>query len=470
MDPSEICFLSIDEASHLIATKRISPVEVIDAHLARIEETDERLNSFITVLGEKALTEAKSAEREIQSGNRIGPLHGIPIGLKDLYNTKGIPTTAGSKILHDFVPETDAAVTQRFKQAGAIIIGKLQMHEFALGATSVNPHDGPAHNPWDLERMTGGSSGGPGSAVAAGQCMAAMGSDTGGSIRIPASLCGIVGLKPNFGRVSRYGVYPLCWSLDTAGPMTRTVRDAAIVLDAIAGFDPRDPSSSNRPVEDFSTTLEKGVKGLRIGIPKEYFYDVIDPEVAEAMCRSAGVLTVLGARVEDVSIPVLEQSLAISNTLLLTEAAEVHIEHLRQRADDIGEDVRGRLELGALTPASDYIKAQRARSVFNRQLEAAMETYDVLLAPTSPVGSPKISESSVQIGDKSVPALALLSRLTRPFNLNGVPAISIPCGFTSSGMPIGMQLAGRSFDEATVLRVAYAYEQATDWHTRRPPI
>ena len=470
MDQSEICFLSIDEASRLIATRRISPVEVIDAHLARIEETDERLNSFITLLGQEALMEAKSAEREVLSGNHISPLHGIPIGLKDLYNTKGIRTTAGSKILRDFVPETDAAVTRRFKEAGAIIMGKLQMHEFALGATSVNPHDGPAHNPWDLERMTGGSSGGSGSAVAAGQCMAAMGSDTGGSIRIPASLCGIVGLKPNFGRVSRYGVYPLCWSLDTAGPMTRTVRDAALVLNAIAGFDPRDPSSSNRPVEDFTAALEHGVKGVRIGIPEEYFYDVIDPEVAEALCEAAGVFSELGARVEEVSIPVLEQSLAISNTLLLTEASEAHIEHLRERADDIGDDVRGRLELGALTPASDYIKAQRARSVFNRQLEVAMDTYDVLLAPTSPVGPPRIDENTVQIGDKLVPALALLSRLTRPFNLNGVPTISIPCGFTSSGMPIGMQLAGRTFDEATLLRVAHAYEQATDWHSRRPPI
>ena len=470
MQSSDICFLSIAEAAELIAGKQLSPVELVNAHLERIDQTDGKLNSFITLLRDESIAAAKEAERAVQGGNHLGPLHGIPIGLKDLYYTKGVRTTVGSKILRDFVPETDAAVTERFRQAGAIIIGKLQMHEFALGATSVNPHDGPAHNPWDIDRVTGGSSGGSGAAVASGQCMGALGSDTGGSVRIPACLCGIVGLKPNFGRVSRYGVYPLSWSLDTVGPMTRTVRDAALVLNVIAGYDPRDPSSSNVPVEDFSAGLDDGVAGIRVGVPREYFYDVIDPEVKDAVVQAGRVLEDLGASVEEISIPVLEHSLPISGTILLTEAAEVHLGHLRDRPDDIGDDVRARLEAGALTPATDYIKAQRARTVFNREIAKTMRSYDVLLAPTGPIGAPKIGEAAVKVGGVEQPALSLLSRLTRPFNICGVPTVSVPCGFTSSGMPIGVQLAGRLFEEATVLRVAHAYEQATDWHTRRPPV
>ena len=470
MESTDACFLSIAEAASLIARGQLSPVELISAHLKRIEETDDRLNSFITLLKEESLAAARRAEREIRSGNHKGPLHGIPIGLKDLYSTKGVRTTVGSRVLRDFVPDTDAAVVERFAEAGAIIIGKLQMHEFAWGATSVNPHDGPARNPWDTERITGGSSGGSGSAVASGQCMGALGSDTGGSIRIPASLCGIVGLKPSFGRVSRYGVYPLSASLDTVGPMTRTVRDAALILNAIAGYDRRDPSSSDRPVEDFTESLGRGIEGIRIGIPKEFFFDVISSEAQDAVRRSANVLEGLGASVEEVSIPVLEHSLTISGTILSAEAAEVHIDHLRLRADEIGADVRARLELGALTPATVYINAQRARTVFNREIAKAFQQVDILLAPTTPTSAPRIEESVVRVGDGTEPVSTLLSRLTRPFNICGVPAVSLPCGFTSSGMPLGMQLAGRPFDEATVLRVADAYEQTTEWHARRPPL
>ena len=470
MESSEVPSLSIAEAAQLIASKRLSPVEVVNAHLDRIEGTEGRLNSFITLLREASMKAAKKAERAIQSGDYLGPLHGIPIGLKDLYYTKGIRTTVGSKILRDFVPNADAAVTERFKEAGAIIIGKLQMHEFALGPTSENPHDGPTHNPWDIDCITGGSSGGSGSGVASGQCMGALGSDTGGSIRIPASLCGIVGLKPNFGRVSRRGVYPLSWSLDTVGPMTRTVEDAALIMNVIAGHDPRDPSSSKRPTEDFAATLDQGVNGTRVGIPRNYFYEAIDPEVAEAVRSSARLLEGLGAQVDEVSIPVLDHSLSISRTILSAEAAEFHLGHLRDRAEDIGADVRARLEAGALTLAKDYIKAQRARTAFNRQMAKTMERFDLLLTPTVPIGAPRIGETTVRVGDRIEPAVDLLSRLTRPFNISGVPTISVPCGFTSSGMPIGMQLAGRPFEEATVLRVAHAYEQATDWHSLRPPM
>ena len=470
MEHSEICFLSIAETSELIAGKQISPVEVVNAHLRRINRTDDTLNSFITLLSEKSVAEANKAEQDIRSGNYLGPLHGIPIGLKDLFYTKGVRTTVGSKILQNFVPAYDATVTVKLEKAGAIIIGKLQMHEFALGTTSENPHHGSARNPWDIECVTGGSSGGSGSAVAAGQCMGALGTDTGGSVRIPSSLCGIVGLKPSFGRVSRYGVYPLSWSLDTVGPMARRVRDAALILNVIAGHDSRDTSSANRPAEDFTDTLGQEIKGLLIGIPREFFFDIIDPEVRNAVYQAAHVLEGLGASVEEVSVPVLEHSLTISSNILLTEAAEVHLDHLRESADDISADVRTKFEIGALTPATDYIKAQRARRVFNRKITETMLNYDILLAPTAPIGAPKLSETTVQVGSKTEPKLSLLSRLTRPFNICGVPTISAPCGFTSSGLPIGMQMAGRLFDEAAVLRVAYAYEQATDWHTRRPPI
>ena len=470
MDPSELVFLSIADAAELVAGRQLSPVEIVDAHLRRIDATDDSLNSFITLLRDESMAAAREAEGAIASGGHIGPLHGLPIGLKDLYYTKGIRTTMGSKIMGEFVPDADAAVTEHFREAGAILIGKLQMHEFALGATSENPHYGPAHNPWDTGRMTGGSSGGSGSAVASGQCMGALGSDTGGSVRIPASLCGIVGLKPTFGRVSRYGVYPLSWSFDTVGPMTRTVRDAALVLNAIAGHDSRDLSSSRRPTEDFAERLENGISGVRIGIPREYFFEKTEPQVTDAVREAASVLEGLGASVDEVSIPVLEHSQTISTPISQAEASQIHTEHLQDRAHDIGADVRGRLYQGALIPATDYIKAQRARTVYNARMAEAFQRFDALIAPTCPVGAPKLGERTVQVGDVAEPTLALLSRLTRPFNVSGVPTVSLPCGFTSYGVPIGLQIAGRPFEDAAVLRIAHAYEQATEWHKRRPPI
>ena len=470
MKPTDICFLTIAEASRLIASGELSPVEVTNAHLERIERKDGELNSFITLMRDEALASARRAEAEIRSGNYLGPLHGVPIGLKDLYYTKGVRTTVGSKIMGDFVPDFDAAVVERLRNAGAVIVGKLQMHEFAMGATSVNPHHGPAHNPWDVERVTGGSSGGSGAAVAASLCMGALGSDTGGSVRIPAALCGIVGLKPTFGRVSKYGVFPLSWSADTVGPMTRTVRDTAIMLSAMAGHDPRDPSSSDRAAEDYADALERDARGIRIGVPNEYFYDMIDPEVEEAVSQSGRVFEGLGCTVDEVSIPIIEHSVGISSPIMMVEAAEVHLDNLRHRADDISDGVRRRFEAGALIPAIEYVKAQRARALFNREIAKVFERFDILLSPTVPIPAPKIGEADLAVGERTEPVLGLLPRLTRPFNLCGVPTISVPCGFTSSGLPIGLQLAGRAFDEATVLRVAHAFEQATDWHTRRPPV
>ncbi len=468
MPTNDLHYLTISEAASLIESKQLSPVELVAAHLERIEQTDERLNSFITLLAEEATEAAAVSETEIQNGGYRGPLHGIPIGLKDLYYTKGVRTTVGSKIMRDFVPDYDAAVTERFRDAGAILLGKLQMHEFALGATSENPHDGPARNPWDTTRITGGSSGGSGSAVAAGQCMAALGSDTGGSVRIPASACGIVGLKPTFGRVSRVGVFPLANSLDTVGPMTRTVMDTAMVMNAIAGYDERDQSSANRADEDFTRLLNKDISGLRIGVPQDYFYDMIEEEVAAAVRRAAAVLEGLGAQVEECSIPALNDSISISGTILLTEAAEIHLDNLRRQPDDFGSDVRGRLEEGAMTPAVTYIAAQRARTEFNQAIAEAMKIYDVLLAPTTALGAPKLSENFVDVGGAHEAKLSIMPRLTRPHNICGIPTVSVPCGFTSEGLPIGMQLAARSFEDALALQVAHLYEQATEWHTRRP--
>ena len=470
MQTKDLHYLTIADAARLIESKRLSPVELVTAHLNRIAQTDDRLNSFITLLADEAVEAAAEAEGAIQRGEYRGALHGIPIGLKDLYYTKGIRTTVGSKIMQDFVPDYDAAVTERFRNAGATLIGKLQMHEFALGATSENPHYGPAHNPWDITRITGGSSGGSGSAIAAGQCMAALGSDTGGSVRIPASACGIIGLKPTFGRVSRHGVFPLANSLDTVGPMTRTVRDAAIVMNAIAGCDKRDASSANRPDEDFTRLLEQDISGMRVGLPQEYFYDVIDDEVSAAVQQAARILEGLGAHVEECSIPALNDSVSISGTILLTEAAEIHLDNLREHADDLDADVRRRLEEGAMTPAVTYIAAQRARASFNREISRAMRTYDILLAPTTAIGAPKIGDSMVEVSGVSEAKLAIMPRLTRPHNICGIPTVSVPCGFTSEGLPIGMQIAARAFKDAVALQVAYAYEQATEWHTRRPAI
>ena len=397
MQTNELHYLTVSDAASLIESGQLSPVELVEAHLERIEQTDERLNSFVTLLADEARSAAADAESAIQGGGYLGPLHGIPIGLKDLYYTKGIRTTVGSKIMADFVPDYDAAVTERFRDAGAILLGKLQMHEFALGATSENPHHGPARNPWDTTRITGGSSGGSGAAVASGQCMAALGSDTGGSVRIPSSACGIVGLKPTFGRVSRRGVFPLSNSLDTVGPMTRTVTDNAIVMNIIAGYDERDQSCANRPDEDFTRLLGQDISGLRIGVPQDYFYDLIDGEVQAAVQQAARMLESLGANVEECSIPALNDSISISGTILLTEAAEIHLDNLRERPDDFGSDVRGRLEEGAMTPAVSYIAAQRARTEFNRAIAEAMKTYDILLAPTNAVPAPRLGASVVSM-------------------------------------------------------------------------
>ena len=470
MEATELCFLSAGELSRLIQRKEVSPVGVIDAHLARIEATEPVLNSFITLLPEQARAAARQAEAQIRAGNYRGPLHGIPVGLKDLFNTGGVRTTSGSRIFDTFVPAQDCTVASRFQEAGAILLGKLNMHQLAFGPTGENPDYGHMHNPWNPELITGGSSGGSGSAAAAGQCPITMGSDTGGSVRIPAALCGIVGLKPTYGLVSRHGLTPLSWCLDHAGPMVRTVEDAALTLNAIAGYDPKDVASAQVEVPDYTTALTGEARGLRVGVPKEYFEAPLDPQVAQVVKSAITLLEGLGATVTEVSFPMFSLSQAISGAILMAEAAANYHDLLAREGDKLYPPVRLRLEAGLFITATDYLRAQQARAQFNRQARQLLQQVDLLAGPTVPVTAPKLLETQVQTGEQWVGTTSALTQYNRPYNLTGFPAISIPCGFSDTGMPIGLQLAGRPFDELTVLRTAHAYEQATDWHKRRPPV
>ncbi len=461
---ADLHWLSVAEAAQLIAARKLSPVEFTEASLRRIEQLEGRLNAFITVDGDAAMTAASEAADEIAKGGAHGPLHGIPIALKDIFGVAGVRMTAGSKILSENVASEDAEATARLKAAGAVVLGKLNLHEFAFGATGVNPHYGAARNPWDLERITGGSSSGSGASVAAGECAAALGTDTGGSIRIPASLCGIVGLKPTYGRVSKRGVLPLSWSLDHVGPMTRTVEDAAIVLQAIAGRDADDASTVGEPVPDYMQMLRQGVQGLRIGIAKEFFFENLHPEVESAVRSAIGLLGEMGADLTEADVPLISEIPGGVTAIMLPEALAYHQKWMSERPDDYGDDVRYRLELGATFLAVHYVQAQRFREMaVAAWREEVFPKVDLIVTPTTPITARPIEEGDLQVTFN-------LIRFTNPLNFLGVPAISIPCGFTGEGLPVGLQLVGRWWDEASVLRAAYAYEQATDWHERRAPI
>jgi|TARA_B110001454_G_scaffold206697_1_gene217365 aspartyl-tRNA(Asn)/glutamyl-tRNA(Gln) amidotransferase subunit A len=470
MDTLEICYMGAGDLSKLVQSKEISPVEIIEAHLTRIDATEPVLNSFITLLADQARKSARQAEKDIQAGRYKGPLHGIPVALKDLYNTGGVRTTSGSRIFDTFIPTEDCTVAAKFHQAGAILLGKLNMHQFAYGPTGENPDYGHMHNPWNPDMVTGGSSGGSGSAASAGQCTITTGSDTGGSIRIPAALCGIVGLKPTYGLVSRYGLSSLSWSLDHPGPMTRTVEDTAITMNVIAGHDPKDVASAKVDIPDYTSALTGDVKGLRIGIVKEYFEAPLDPQVRKAVMDAISLLESMGAEIKEVSYPMFNQSQAISSTVLMAEATAYHRDLLEKDGHQLYEPVRQRLEAGLFISAAEYLRAQQARSIFDQQGRRLLDEVDLLAGPTEPVTAPEILASKVMAGEQEVGVVGALTQYTRPYNINGFPAISVPCGFSDDGMPIGLQLAGRPFDELTVLRAAHAYEQANDWHTRRPPI
>ncbi len=457
--------LPLHELARRIQSKDVSSVEVTSALLERIERLNPKLNAFITVMAESALADARAADDEIAAGNYRGPLHGVPIGVKDLCATKGVRTTAGSKIMADNVPDEDATVIRKLREAGAVIIGKTHLHEFAFGATGVNDHYPTARNPWDTERITGGSSSGSAAAVTAGLCYAALGSDTGGSIRIPASLCGIAGLKQTYGRVSLNGVVPLSWSLDHVGPMARTVRDCALVLAAIAGPDANDPSTVDAPVEDWADGLDDGLAGLRIGVPAAFAYERTSPDVAARVQEAIATLSRLGAHVREVERPVLQEYWAAASQVLIGEAAAYHKPNMEQRAQDIGESVRQRIQIGLDMPATDYIGGARLRDESRRTADDVLLDGLDLLAMPSTINTAATIES-VTADD---PTLGL-TWLTAPFDLTGQPAISIPCGFTDDGLPVGLQLIGRRFDERTVLRAAHTFETQSGVSMPQPPV
>ena len=460
------CYLTIREASRLIETRQLSPVELTRAFLQRVKAVDSNLHCYVTVLGDKALTEARTAETEILRGRYRGPLHGIPIALKDLYNTQGTRTTAQSKVLEHHLPLEDATAIARLREAGAIILGKQTMSEFALGGPGTSPF-GQARNPWNMDHLTGGSSSGSAAAVAAGLCMGSLGSDTGGSIRGPSSLCGIVGLKPTYGRVSRFGLVPLSWSLDHCGPMTRTVEDTALMLQAIAGYDPKDLTTSRLPVPDYSAALRENVQGLRIGVPRRSFSNPdagVDSETLTVVDKALAALEELGARVEEVNLPSLEYAGIANLVIVLSEAFAYHQMNLRSQRENFGKIVRDRLYIGGLLTANDYVQAQRVRSRVTQEFADFFRHVDLLAMPTSPAPAPLYDEYD------PVSQLFGAASFTEPFNLTGMPAISVPCGFSLSGLPIGLQIAGKPFDESIVLRAAYTYQQHARWYKQRPPI
>jgi aspartyl-tRNA(Asn)/glutamyl-tRNA(Gln) amidotransferase subunit A len=464
---AELAFLTIEEAARLLRRREISPVELVEMSLARIERGNPSLNAFLTVTSELARRQARAAERELRRGLPKSPLHGIPIALKDNFYTRGIRTTAGSKILAGFIPKEDSKVAQRLTRAGAILLGKTNMHEFAYGITSENPHYGPVHNPWALDRISGGSSGGSAAAVATGMCFASVGTDTGGSIRVPASLCGIVGLKPTYGLVSVDGTVPLAPSFDHAGPIARNVTDACVVLEAIAG---NYPKGAARP--DHRKLRKNRPRKIRIGWPKDCFFERVDSDVRRLVERAAQTLAkVLNARVAELPMPRLAEAVEVSTNVIVAEASYYHESqgYFPARAAEYGEDVRGHLEWGAQLRAVDYLRGIEQRREVYAQFDAAFERADVIVAPATPIPAPRIGERQIRTpGERETTVRAELLRMTRPGNISGLPAISIPCGFTQAGLPAGLQLIGPRWGEAKLLAMALAYEDATDWHTKHP--
>jgi len=495
----ELPFLTIKEASELLKKKEISPVELTQSILDRINDKDDNLNTYVTVLADKALESAKQAEAEITAGNYLGPLHGIPLylgplhgiplGLKDIFITKDITTTCGSKMLENFIPPYDATVTQKLLNSGAVILGKNNMDEFAMGSSTETSYFGPTRNPWDLERVPGGSSGGSASATAASLCLGSVGTDTGGSIRQPAALCGVVGMKPTYGRVSRFGMIAFASSLDQAGPITKTVEDTAIILNAISGPDPNDSTCLNVPVPDYTKSLNNDLKGLKFGIPKEYFVEGMDKDVEDASRKAISVMENLGAELIEISLPhteyavltyyIIAPSEASSNLArydgvkygFRAEGAEsLKDMYFKTRAQGFGNEVKRRIMLGTYALSSGYydayyLKAQKVRTLIKNDFNEAFKIVDAIVAPTTPEVAFKIGEQT-----QDPIKMYLSDVLTIPCNIAGLPGISVPCGFSSNGLPIGIQVLGKPFDEETVIHVAHAYEQSTNWGDKRPEV
>jgi aspartyl-tRNA(Asn)/glutamyl-tRNA(Gln) amidotransferase subunit A len=470
-DRAHLAFLGARQLAGLVRDRKVSPVELTRLYLDRIDRLDGRLRAYITVLPEAALASARRAEAAVMRGESLPPLHGIPYAVKDQFDTAGVRTTSGSRILESHVPAADATTIARLNAAGGILLGKLNLTEFALGGTQQFPFGQP-RNPWNPDHDPGGSSSGSGIAVAAALCAASLGEDTGGSVRSPASFCGVVGLRPTWGRVSRHGSFPLSWSMDTPGPLGRTVEDAALLLQAIAGYDPKDPLTSRAPVPDYARALGDGVRGLRIGIIRELTFGAdTEPEVRDAVVAAARKLETLGAATEEVSLRLVPLAGAIFMALADADGAGVHHRWLRTRAADYDQGTRRRLLTASLIPSAIQQRAARARALLRAEMLDLLARHDVLLCPTAHQAAPPIAAARAAITTRHEAAGRFFTRRSyvTPAALAGTPAIAVPCGFTRSGLPISVQLIARRFDEATLLRVAHAYEQATDWSKRRPP-
>jgi aspartyl-tRNA(Asn)/glutamyl-tRNA(Gln) amidotransferase subunit A len=465
---AEPALLTLTEIAHAIAQKHFSSREVTQSCLDRIAQWQPRLNAFMAIEADEALAAADAADAALAKGNVSGVLHGVPLAHKDMYYDAGRVVTCGSKIRRDFVATTTSTALQRLKDAGTIRLGSLQMAEFAYGPTGHNSHYGPVHNPFALAHITGGSSSGSGSAVAARLTFAALGSDTGGSIRMPAHFCGVTGLKTTYGRISRAGAMPLSQSLDTVGPLARTAEDCALLLGLMAGADPEDPTAIGGPVPDYATAVREPIKGLSIGVPSAFYVDDLDPEVARILDQTMNALKDAGANIVQVELPDQSQLTAACQLVLATEAAAFHKRWLIERPQDYGPQVLMRLQNGLAIPGVLYLEAMRWRGPALAAHLAAVAGVDAVLAPVAPIAAPTIAESDVGNSPDAESVIQRLTRFTRPINYLGLPSLSIPSGFTSRGLPVGMQLIGRSFDEAILLRIGAAFQRATDFHTRMP--
>ncbi|HWD00342.1 MAG TPA: amidase [Candidatus Sulfopaludibacter sp.] len=449
--------MTIREVAAALRSRQISAVELTEAAIARVDRLNESLKAFITVTAESARHRARQADEELAAGRDRGPLHGIPMAVKDLFHVKGVRTTGGSRVFRSLVAEQNSAVVDRLENAGAVLLGKLNMHELAYGITSANPHFGAVRNPWQRDHSPGGSSGGSGAAVAANIVYAAMGSDTGGSIRIPAAFCGTVGLKPTYGRVSRFGSLPLGYTLDHMGPLTRSVRDAALVLNAIAGHDGRDPASSRRPVVDYVPDEGCSLRGVRIGFPQNFYFERLDLDVESAVRGAIARAESLGAQVKPVTVPDIAAINTVARVILLSEASAVYEPYLEDRSL-FGPDVLTLLDQGRLVPAVDYINAQRLRRGMVREFEKLWDSVDCLICPTTPNTAPRIGDTTVRLGGREEDVRLATTRLVRAINALGLPALSIPCGLSGDGLPIGLQIIGPAFEEAGILRVGACLE------------
>jgi aspartyl-tRNA(Asn)/glutamyl-tRNA(Gln) amidotransferase subunit A len=466
---SELARLSIATAAKLVRSGEVSPTDLLNASLQEIERHNSTLRAFISVTEETAKKAATAAELLLSAGYDLGPLHGIPLGIKDNVGIQGQRTTAGSKVLGNWHPDKDATVIAKLKQAGAVFVGKTNMHEFAWGGTSANPHYGHVRNPWDTSKFPAGSSGGSGAAVAAGLCFGALGTDTGGSIRLPSAINGVVGLRPTYGRVSNSGIIPLAWSMDTAGPMTRTVEDCALMFNAIAGPDPTDPATSPVPVDDYLSRLNSGVRGLRIGVVPRYFFSHLQADVKRAVEQALRTFEGLGAQLVEVDINHIEGNISAQLTIESAEPSTYHQKSLRERPGDYGDDVRTLLEVGEMLLATHYLQAQRYRSVLRAEFIEAFKEVDVFVCPTLPFTATALGATTVVIENGvEEDMLSAIMQFTGVPSLTGLPSLNVPCGFDSSGLPVGMQIIGAPFSESKLFSVGHAFQSATDYHTKSP--